>query len=275
MSASSLAHEAGYVFRERHPERVEVYARFDAASALVRAATRFRRNVPYGDHPRETFDLFEPRVGAPLFVFIHGGYWQSLDKDRYSFVAGAMARHGFSVALPNYPLAPEMPLEGIVESIGRCIPAIINAMRAPPPFWVISGHSAGGHLAAMAALGAPSDLPSLTACIPISGIFDVAPIVETSLNAALRLDIGRAKALSPIRRSPSFCRLVAVVGAEETPDFLEQSRRFTSHWGTSGAAARLQALPGRNHYTILCDLLEERSEIARHIVQATEAYSGR
>lgn len=275
MSATLRANEAGYVFRERYPEREDVYARFDAASALVRAAAPFRRNVPYGKHPRETFDLFEPCSGAPLLVFIHGGYWQSLDKDRYSFVAGALAREGFAVALPNYPLAPEVPLEAIVESIGRCIPAIIGAMQAPPLFWMVSGHSAGGHLAAMGALNAPSRLPPLAACVPISGIFDVTPIVGTSLNAALRLDIGRATALSPIRRSPSSCHLAAVVGAEETQDFLEQSRQFTSHWGTSGAAARLKALPGRNHYTILCDLLEEQSEIVRHIVQAAEAFSGR
>lgn len=275
MNGTSLASEAGYVFRERYPEREEVYARFDAASALVRVALPFRQNVPYGIHPRETFDLFEPHAGAPLLIFIHGGYWQSLEKDRYSFVAGAMAREGFAVALPNYPLAPETPLEAIVESIGRSIPAIVGSMRTPPPFWVVSGHSAGGHLAAMAALSAPSGLPPLAACVPISGIFDVTPMVETSLNATLQLDVGRATALSPISRSPLSCRLVAVVGAEETPDFLEQSRRFTSHWETSGAAAHLKTLPSRNHYTILCDLLEEHSEIVRQIILATEACSGR
>ncbi|MER9839356.1 alpha/beta hydrolase [Mesorhizobium sp. M0145] len=264
--------ESDYIFRDRYPERTEVYRRFDDASAAARAKLRCRCDMPYGAHPREVFDLFPVADGAPLLVFIHGGYWQSLDKNRYSFVAAALVRHGFSVALPNYPLSPDAPMEGIVESIGRCLPAILSALGTSPPFWIASGHSAGGHLAATLAMTTRLPSTRLAACVPISGVFDIEPLVETSLNAALRLDRARAAKFSPIHWAPPPCFLTAIVGADETPGFLGQSQDFLEHWRRSGQNARLVSMPARNHYTILCDMLEERSEIAREVVRAAEDF---
>ncbi|RRH91814.1 alpha/beta hydrolase [Mesorhizobium tamadayense] len=267
--------ESGYVFRDRYPERTEVYHRFDEASAAARATLRCVCDLPYGAHPREVFDLFSAGQGAPLVVFVHGGYWQSLDKTRYSFVAAALVRSGFSVALPNYPLSPDATMERIVESIGGCLPAILSALRAPPPFWIASGHSAGGHLAATLAMTTRLESTQLAACVPISGVFDVEPLVETSLNVALRLDRLRAAKLSPIHQAPPPCMLAAIVGADETPAFLGQSRGFVEHWRRSGQNTRLVSMPARNHYTILCDMLEERSEIAQEVTRTAEAFRQR
>jgi arylformamidase len=272
VSGVGLANEAGYVFRDRYPEREHVYRRFDEASAATRAALPCRRNLPYGAHPRQVFDLFAAGKSAPLVIFVHGGYWQSLDKDRYSFVAAALVQRGFSVALPNYPLAPDASLEAIIESVGGCLPAILEALGTPTPFWIATGHSAGGHLAAMLALTGEAGNVPLAACAPISGIFDVEPLVETSLNAALGLDRERAAKLSPMRRPPPGCLLTAFAGAEETPDFLAQSRQFAAHWRASGETAELVSLRDKNHYTVLCDLLEEQSEIAEGITRAAQAF---
>lgn len=272
MSGSRFANEHGYVFRDRHPEREDVYRRFDEASAAARASFPCICDVPYGQHPREVFDLFPAQEGAPLVVFFHGGYWQSLDKNRYSFIATALVRSGFAVALPNYPLSPDAPLERIIESIGTCLPAIVGRLSIPPPFWVAAGHSAGGHLAATLVMTTHSATPPLAACVPISGIFDVEPLVETSLNAALMLDRARAAQLSPIRLVPPPCRLTALMGAEETSDFHIQSQGFVAHWRASGQNARVVSMRGRNHYTILCDLLEQDSEIAQEIVRSAGAF---
>lgn len=272
MNDANSSKECGYVFRDRHPERGEVYLLFDDASAAARNALRCRRDVPYGAHVREVFDLFPAGEGAPLVVFVHGGYWQSLDKDRYSFVASALVRRGFSVALPNYPLAPETAIEAIVAGIGTCLPAILRTLATPPAFWIASGHSAGGHLAATLAMRTPTASAPLAGCVPISGIFDVEPLAETSLNAALRLDRERAAGLSPIRWPVPNCRLATIVGTDETREFREQSRRFSSYWSGSGESAELVPMHGKNHYTILCDLLEERSEIAGEIMRMAEAF---
>jgi arylformamidase len=264
--------EAGYVFRDRYPERMDVYRMFDEASAAARATLPCKRNLAYGGHRRQVFDLFPAGNGAPLVVFVHGGYWQSLDKDRYSFVASSLLSRGFSVALPNYPLAPDADMKAIVGSVSGCLPAILDTLEAPPPFWIATGHSAGGHLAAMLAMNAKACNVPLVACAPISGIFDVEPLVETSLNAALGLDVERAAEFSPMRRPPPCCPLTAFAGASETSEFISQSERFVAHWHASGQPAELVSLRDKNHYTVLCDLLEEHSEIAEGITRAATAF---
>lgn len=275
MNGPRLVNEAGYVFRERYPEREEVYRRFDHASALARARLVARTDLPYGSHPRERFDLFFGSAGSPLVVFFHGGYWQSLDKRSFSFVASALVTQGFSVALPNYPLAPEARLESIVDSIRRCLPAMVEAFVVPPSFAIAAGHSAGGHLAAMLALSGSSAVP-VAACVPVSGIFDVEPLLATSVNAALGLDRARALNVSPVRHAPPRgLRLTAIVGGAETEDFIKQSRFLVGSWQTDGASAELVSLAGRNHYTVLCDMLEERSRIVEVIVRVANALRGR
>jgi arylformamidase len=266
--------ETGYVFRDRHPERADVYEE----SAQARRTLKCLLDAPYGADPRETFDLFPGGTGAPLLVFVHGGYWQSQSKDRYSFVAQRFVERGFSVALPNYPLAPEASIERIVECVSRSVRVIAETLANAghmPSFWIASGHSAGGHLAAMLAtsnaakrrLGIP-----LAGCAPISGIFDLVPLIATSLNEVLGLDRGRADSLSPVKLLPFCGRLVAFVGDLETSDFIGQSSDYVRHCISLGGKAELLQLRERNHYTILCDLMGESSVIAAAIISLGESY---
>lgn len=265
------SHEHDYVFRDRYPERDAVYALFDDRSARARRELGVLADIAYGPHQRETFDLFPGARGAPLVIFVHGGYWQSLSKDRFGFVAAALVRQGFSVALPGYPLAPDVTMNAVIDSVGRSVPAIFETasrIGLAPPFWIASGHSAGGHLAVTLAIG-DRDAKALpfAGCVPISGIFDLEPLVETSLNRALRMDVHQAAALSPARMARHCGKLVALVGEAETPGFLAQSQNYSSHWRACGGDALLLRLRQRNHYTVLCDFLEERSEIAGAIVR--------
>lgn len=270
--------EEGYVFRDRYPEREDVYRLFDESSDEARRKLACRLNLSYGRHARERFDLFLGPVGAPLLVFVHGGYWQSLSKERFSFVAQAFVERGFSVALPNYPLATAVSLASIVNSVRLSVPAIFAELRNAghaPPFWIASGHSAGGHLAAMLAItdwhgfGLP-----LAGCAPISGIFDLEPLIATSLNAALRLDAQEAARLSPAKMPIHGGRLLAFVGADETPAFRSQSEVYREHWLRNGGVGECIQLSNRNHYTILLDLLEERSEIAGNILSWAQGFRG-
>ena len=270
--------EQEYVFRDRYPEREAVYRRFDSESSEARRTLGCLVDVAYGEGERERFDLFLGEAVGPLIVFVHGGYWQSLSKDRYSFVARGLVQKGFSVALPNYPLAPVVPLAQIVESLYRCVPAIFAALSdagRAPPFWIVSGHSAGGHLAAMMAI---ADWPArrvnvpLAGCVPISGIFDLQPLIGTSLNRVLRLDLHGAAILSPARICAHGARMAAVVGADETPSFITQSENYVRHWQACGGRAELALLSKRNHYTILCDLTEEQSAIEGRILSLAHGF---
>ncbi len=266
-----LANEQDYVFRQRYPERGAIYARFEVASAELRRREEGLLDLPYGAHPRCRFDLFPGKAGAPLVVFLHGGYWQSLSKDCYSFVAAPFLRMGMTVALLGYPLAPEATIEDIqrhvlsgLEEVFR----VLDVRTEGPDAWVLTGHSAGGHLAASAACDWSDRLPRLRGLVPISGLFDLEPLIETSLNRNLRLDREGARALSPLLCRPAEVPLTAIVGAAETSGFLLQSERFLDHYLRAGRSdARLVLLPEANHYSILLDLLQPHSEIARTVAE--------
>ncbi|UVC08545.1 alpha/beta hydrolase [Rhizobium sp. TH2] len=215
------------------------------------------------------FDLFPGGRHAPLAIFFHGGYWQSLDKRRFSFVANSLLAKGFSVALPNYPLAPEVRLEQITEAATASIPAIVDAVSehtGPPSSWLTTGHSAGGHLAVWAGLHTRPH-PTVSAIpfagmAPVSGIFDVRPLVGTSLDQALGLTIHRAARLSPVDCDLPPARYRILVGAEETSGFLDQAAGFASRLRSAGRDGESRVLAGLNHYTILKDLLLPDSIIA-------------
>jgi arylformamidase len=171
-----------------------------------------------------------------------------------------------------------VPLAQIVESLYRSVPAIFASLSGAgraPPFWIVSGHSAGGHLAAMMAI---TDWPvrrihvPLAGCVPISGIFDLEPLIGTSINTALRLDSQGAALLSPSRIRAHGARMIAVVGAEETPSFIAQSENYVRHWQECGGCAELALLRKRNHYTILCDLTEEKSAIEGRILSLAHGF---
>lgn len=263
------AYEAGYVFRDRYPEREEIYRAFAEGSDATRRQLPGICDVAYGDHPRERFDLFFGTPSGLLLIFIHGGYWRSLAKDTYSFVARPFVERGYTVAIVGYPLLPDVPFARICESVRLSVPTAYRAMRDRgfrPPGWIISGHSAGGHLAAWLATAGGVELGiPLQACLPISGIFDLAPLLETSLGNMLSLDREEAAAFSPIRAGIADTGLLAIVGSAETQAFREQSAAYVGHWADRGGCSRLVLLSGRHHYDILCDLMQKRSELVDHL----------
>ena len=255
--------EEQFVFGDRFPERNEVYSRIEALSAAARRDHRVHLDIAYGLHPRERLDLFPGPSGAPLVAFIHGGYWRSHDKARYGFVAPALLRAGFSVAVLGYPLAPEWSLQGIVASLGKAL----HLLARDGPSWGLSpartylcGHSAGGHLAALLAGSGGAD-----GCACISGIYDLRPLLRTSINRDLRLDASDASALSPILRPPGNGWLVTAFGDGETSAFIEQSSAYGRHWSASGGHWTRLPLDGANHYTVLLDLAFTRSLIVAAI----------
>lgn len=264
MNSTPLSQQDGYVFRDRYPERDAVYALYDKQSAVARELDCFREALPYGNHPRERYDLFlASDLDAPLVVFFHGGYWQSLDRSRFSFIGARLAQLGFTVALPSYPLCPETTLDRVLKSSAQCLTEIFDQLAQDgrkPRHWIISGHSAGGHIAAWLATSAlPINVAQPMACIPISGIFDLTPLLETTLNSALGLSAAQAKKFDPIAPGTLGPKIALAIGASETDAFQSQSRGYGEKVANAGGDFDLVHLPGLNHYTVLSDFLEEHS----------------
>jgi arylformamidase len=232
-------------------------------------------DLAYGREAAARFDLYRPADVArpPLVVFIHGGYWQALDGTFFSHLAAGLNAHGISVAIPGYDLCPEVTVENIVLQMRMAT----RALARPGRSLVISGHSAGGHLAAcMLATDWPafdSSLPKdlVVAAYGISGLFDLEPLVGTSINKALRLDAANARAVSPLFwRAPERGSLDAVVGANESSEYFRQSKSIVDRWGAAGVATRFGIISNANHFTAIAPLADPQSPMVDRLKELSE-----
>lgn len=256
-----------YNNRARIPEHPQLFARWDADSAAARAALPCHVDLRYGDGPNETLDVFPAaRPGAPVLVFIHGGWWRSLDKAGHSFVAPAFAREGATVVLPNYALSPSVTIETIALQMTRALAWTWRhaaAHHGDPRRIVLAGHSAGGHLATMllacdwqrVAPDLPVDLARRA--LSVSGLYELEPVRLTPfLKADLRLTPDAVARLSPARyAAPRGRTLLAAAGALESEEFLRQNRLIQAAWGEA-VVPRCEEVPGTNHLDVLHTLAE-------------------
>jgi arylformamidase len=251
--------ERQYNARAAIPEHPEIFAGFAARSAAFRARVPCRLDLPYGDGENERLDFFPAgRDGAPLAVFIHGGYWRSLDKSDFSFVAEPLTAAGAHVALLNYALCPKVTVGHIVGQARAGLAWLHRnaaALGADPGRLVVYGHSAGGHLAAMC-LVADGPAAPVKGALALSGLFDLEPIRHMSVQADVRLTAAEARALSPIHLRPAAAPLILAAGALEGDEFRRQSRDFAAAWKARGVPVETMEMPGRNHLTVVDDLAE-------------------
>ncbi len=263
--------DAQYNNRARVPEAPQILERWANASALARAQSDCVLDIPYGAAPSETLDVFRTSApDAPVFLFIHGGYWRALDKRDHSFVAPALVDAGAMVVVPNYALCPAASIEQITLQMAQAVAWTWRHARehgGNPRRIVVGGHSAGGHLAAMLlncrwpelASELPSDL--LRSALSISGLFELEPIRRTTFLAPdLHLTAASARRLSPALLPAPAGRLAAVVGGDESEEFLRQSRLIREAWGAT-AVPVCEAVPGTNHFTVLHDLADANTRL--------------
>ncbi|ORM10219.1 alpha/beta hydrolase [Prescottella equi] len=210
----------------------------------------------------------------PVFVAIHGGYWRALSRHHTAFMAGMLADAGIATVAVDYGLAPHTPLEEIVRQVRAAVAWVyhhgaehgLDRNRI-----VVGGSSAGGHLTAttmvsgwQAEFGLPDDV--VRAAMPISGLFDIRPLVDSFANEWLGLDDSRASALSPMLQTDRVGpRAVVAVAEHDGVGFLEQSRKFHEAWARR-SESQLLVVPDRNHYDIFLDLAEPDSALGRALL---------
>jgi arylformamidase len=226
-----------------------------AAEAFrANAGDRARLDLPYGSKARQRFDLFLPaRPPTGVIVFVHGGYWMAFGRDSWSHLAAGALAWGWAVAMPSYTLAPEAQISEITAEIVMACRAV--AAEVPGPM-VVTGHSAGGHLAARMGC-ADIDLPMVRRVVPISPLAELGPLMATAMNQKLRLTpeacAGESPARLALRRGTSAH---VWVGADERPAFLWQARTLAEEWACS-----MTADPARHHFDVVDALANPHSPL--------------
>ena len=253
------------------PDHPQYFARWQEQSERARRTMTCHLDLRYGDMPGETIDLFPARKGdGSCMMFIHGGYWRSLDKSDFSFLAPAWVDAGVSLAVVNYDLCPKVSIDEIVRQM----------LRASRWLWLhaedygmdqdrlyVSGHSAGGQLAAMMMAAV---FPVFDARLPkdlwkgglaISGVYDMRPLLHVdSLQADLRLDEEAALRLSPAFIPPATrAPVMTCVGRDESSEFRRQNALLGERWKAPFAGDI--AMPGKNHFSVVDGLADQSSAL--------------
>ncbi|MCG6903532.1 MAG: alpha/beta hydrolase [Rhodobacter sp.] len=246
------------------PDAETYLPKWEAHAAAFRDSAQGQLDLEYGAHPRQRFDLFAPDGAARgLLVFVHGGYWLKFDKSGWSHLAAGPVARGWAVAMPSYRLAPEARISGITRDVALAVAAAANQVAGPI---VVTGHSAGGHLSArMACAGVlPDEVAArLKRVVPISPVSDLRPMMQTAMNADLRIDAAEAALESPVLcRDPLDIEARIWVGAEERPSFLDQARWLRDAW----PAAVLRVAPGRHHFDVFDGLGDADSPLTRYVL---------
>jgi arylformamidase len=267
--------EKEYDNRARVPAHGAIMAGWerDAADYRAQSATR-HRVIRYGETPRQMIDLFmpeKPRPGAMPVLFIHGGYWQMLQPSLFSHLAKGLNAHGVTVGIAGYDLCPDVSISQINEQM---IKAAVALFRDQQSRIVVSGHSAGGHLAACLAAAAWEDVDSalpenmVAAGLAISGLFELEPLVPTSVNAKLGLDFMDARMLSPrLWLPPVDMTFEAWVGSEESTEYHRQSQGIAAVWSAAGNKTAYVEVPGANHFTVVEGLADRASPMTMRLAE--------
>ena len=274
--------------------QAEIDAQYDASAAVVDAAA-YRRHwadqakraretlpclldVPYGPTLDETLDIFpaaEPN--APVWVFIHGGYWRALSSKDFSGVALGPHALGFTTVVVNYALCPVVTIDEIVRQVRASIAWVVRNIanhNGDAARIVLGGHSAGGHLTAMALqtrwaehYGLPAD--PIAAAVLVSGVYDLHPLRYSYLQPAIQLDDGIIQRNSPVLTARATqTPLLVTWGANESAEFARQSTDFHNRWTADGGQSELLAQAGGDHFTAIHGFEDAASPLCQWMVRA-------
>lgn len=258
--------DAAYNNRAAEPGLETIKADWDRRSLALYSRAKVDRDLAYGKAPRQRLDFFHAASkGRPTVAWIHGGYWQTNEKEPNAFIAEGLLAHDLNVALLEYTLAPRASMSQIVAEIRAAVAWLVGRMQ--PEFGtgeglVVAGHSAGGHLTAMAA-----GLSGVTAALPVSGLFDLEPIRLSYLNTALKMDMTEAGANSPMKLPLPEVPVTVAVGGAELPELMRQSEEFHAALQAAGRPTRKLIVPKASHFTILEEVARPSGTLAAELAR--------
>lgn len=234
------------------------------------------KDIRYGSLPEESMDIYPaPQPGSRTLIFIHGGYWQSMDKSSFQFIAAAFMPYGITTIIINYPLAPVFSMDQMVIScnkINQWLPVHLSAYNGDSNQVYIAGYSAGGHLGAMLmkANAESPDSPAYKGLCALSGLFNLIPVQLSNLNNIIGMDpaaaLRNSPALLPAAGAGPF---LLAVGEDETAEFKEQSREMHDHLETAGKQVQLLEMQGLNHFSIVEAFADKGSLLQQAMLRLT------
>jgi arylformamidase len=258
---SQAARDAAYDNNAAVGNSAALIAERNAASEKLRTSSKSFLDLAYGKGERNKIDIYPAETAtAPCLVFLHGGYWQRNSRELFAMLVEGVAAHGWSMAIPGYTLAPDASLTEIVHEIHEALDWLADngAAYGIAGAVVLSGWSAGGHLVAMTL-----DHPRVSAGLAISGVYDLAPIRDTGLNAALRLADEEVVQFSPLRLPVIHKPLDIAYGTKELPALVIDSMRLHERRAEAKAPGRLLPIDGADHFTILAELRRPDGALVR------------
>ncbi|WP_444931059.1 alpha/beta hydrolase [Microbulbifer sp. SSSA002] len=259
--------------RKRHPlGRVHILVN-ELQSYIARKTLDRSIDVSYGNSPGEKLDIFPAQHrDAPVFVFIHGGYFRALDKKQYSYIAKPFVEAGCAVALVNYDLAPAVSVKDIIEQNIKAFLWIyenIDRWNGNPNNIVICGHSVGAFLVAkiLTFEWAPEIRQSINGAIMLSGLYDLTKMRLSFLNESLHLSEDDVASLSPIFGNiQCLPKAIVAVGEDETEEFIDQSKRYAGKLQEANSPYEYLLLKDKNHYTVSRMLSNRNNDLMRKIL---------
>ncbi len=289
---NAAAADSGLLWRTMTPEQLEReyspssaiggdYAPFIrdyvAGSERARAACRRVETLAYGGGPSNSIDIALPENGKdhPLIVYIHGGYWQELSKIESFCGADRFCRRGIAYAAVDYTLAPQAGLSQIVQECRTALDTLFDragALGVDPDRIFVAGSSAGGHLAAMCCRAAPGarerTRQRIAGAILLSGVYELEPLVQTSINEAVGMSVQEARRNSPLLLDlASFPDAIVTWAERETAEFKRQSLALSRRLGSPGRSVRTFESPARNHFDLVFDMADPDTRLGNSILE--------
>lgn len=261
--------DAAYNNRAAEPGLDAIKDDWERRSKALYASMKVERDLAYGSGARQRLDFFHASSkGRPTIAWIHGGYWQTNEKEPNAFVAEGLLAHDLNVALIEYTLAPAATISAIVAEIRDAIAWLVARLQpelGASRRLVVAGHSAGGHLTAMSV-----GLPGVSGGLPISGLFDLEPIRLSYLNNAVKMDLTEAGANSPISLPLPAIPMSVAVGGAELPELVRQSEDYAAALTAAGRRVRTLIVPKATHFTILEEVAKPSGTLAMEAARLAE-----
>jgi arylformamidase len=259
--------EFDYVIGQKRDSFPALLASYDEESARLALREDALLDRRYGPLERQRLDFF-PAAGTAraTLAWFHAGYWQMRDKATFRFIADAFNKAGLHVALVNYPLCPTVTVAELLQAAAEAVPEL-NALGAGLPL-ILAGHSAGGQIVVELAMMKRPDWPDIKGIAAISGVFDLRPLVSTTLNDKLKLDEPGARAVSPVlHAAPNAPPALFAVGGAETTAFLQQTEAMAAAWSGVGNGCRHLVVEGADHFSILRPLTDPQHPLHRAVLE--------
>jgi arylformamidase len=256
-------------------DSAQIVAGWEARSAKLRAAHPEGIDLRYGPDERNRIDYFAARRDGPVLVFIHGGYWRSGSKEDNCNFVPTFTKRGATVVMVEYDLCPQVTVTEIVRQTRASIAWVCKNIRTyggDPGKLFVAGHSAGGHLTAMALAhdwtkeGLPGDL--IKGAVATSGVYDLEMVMKISVQEQVRMTAEAAKLNSPLVNPPRVkCPLLIAVGGDEPKGWQQISEDYFQYCKQNGMSVEYLIEPGANHYTMSEHLLDESSPLTRAMIK--------